>query len=241
VKEVGDRTLTIVALLIALIIAAIAWFLAIGPKLSSAQAAREETATQEDMNDLLELTLAQRQGEAQDLPDMERQLFWIRDILPPTEDCPSVRRLIDDAIAGKGVDVTVDSLQPPFIVPGGLSLAAPMERVGLTSAIEGMVFTTLEATRISVELSGDPYKIMDALYEMQFSEHRYFLVEGLSLDVVSDIELQAVVSGVFFTLDRGTEGITVRPDERPWPGTAEDEPEVNTDNPFQTGSSTGGG
>jgi hypothetical protein len=220
----GDRALVIGALLVGLIIGAIVWFVAISPKLSSASNARDEAFAQEDQNFNLEQTLLKRQKSAENEADYYRELYHIRDLLPPTEDVPGVRVLIDDIASDIGVTVQQERLSQAVPIVGGLSLAAPMEEVGLTSEIEGMLFGNLLATEFSIEFETSMDKILRFFDEVRNGDHRYILINSLSYTVGDDPSKIKVTIGVtFFTLDNGDPLIHVRPPERPWPGSEEED------------------
>lgn len=225
-KNVGDRALTVGVLLIGMIVAAIVWFVAIGPKLSSAQDARDAALEQESHNTQLRATLQQRQKDEANLPNVERELYWIRDIIPTEDDIPSLRRMISGIVSAQGLEVQDESVTQSSPIIGGLSLAAPMAQVGLVSEIEGegFIFSTLEANSVTIRLDGPPTKILAIVDELQFGEHRYLLIESLSITwdrSGPQTEIRAIITASFFTLDRGVDGVTVRPEERPWPGTEE--------------------
>lgn len=212
------------AILVGLVVAAIVWFIAIGPKMTSAQEAREATTAQNDENDRLETTLLQRQKSAENVPDYTRELYAIRDLLPPSEDVPSLRRTLNDIMSSTGLVIEVERLSDPEPIIGGLSLSAPMAQVGLTSEIEGMLFTTLQATSFTIEFEGPLAKAWTVIEKLQSGEHRFMLITGLSISARGDTPeegVRVIITAVVFTLDEGIPGITVRPDERPWPGTDE--------------------
>jgi hypothetical protein len=228
----GDRALMIGAILVGLIVAAIVWFVAISPKLSSAQEARDATVAQIDGNVLLEDTLAERKLSAENVPDYTREIYKIRDILSPVEDIPALRRTIDDIMSGLGLSVKVENVTPPGPVLGGLSLLAPMAEVGLTSEIEGMQFSTLQATFVNIEIEGTLSQVCAVIDLLQSGEHRYMLVTNLTLTASgegSEDKFRATIQAAIFTLDNGVDGLTVRPDERPWPGTEEETLETSSE------------
>jgi hypothetical protein len=227
VKNVADRSLIIGAILVGLIIAAAMWFLAISPKLSSAQAAREATTAQNDANVILARTLLQREKDAAEVPNYTREIYAIRDILPPTEDIPSVRRTIDEIVTSSGLNIEQDQIGGPQVIIGGISFASQMEEVGLTSLVEGMTFGTLLGTSYSFEVTGTTGQVIAIIDKLQKDDHRCFSITNLSItgSVSDDSDsVRASISLLFFTLDYGIPDITVRPPERPWPGTEEESP-----------------
>jgi hypothetical protein len=241
-KNMADRSLLLGAVMVGVVLAALVWFVGVSPKLSAAAQAHEATQTQRDQNDLLQLTLTAREKDAALKPTYERELFEIRDQLPNEENIPGVRRAIDEIVAKAGLEVENDHFSTPEYVLGGISLAAPMEAVGLTSNIEGLKFTTLVATEFGFEIVGSWEAVIQVILEMESGDHRYFQMNNISLSQETTEgggtgQVRAEINGLFFTLDHGVEGITVRPPERPWPGSEKgiEQPE-NPRNPFtQTG------
>ncbi len=237
-KNLGDRSLLIGVVLVGFVIAALTWLVGVSPKLSAAATAQQAAMDQRNQNDILQVTLAERERDAVLVPTYKKELYEIRDVLPPNEDIPGVRGIINRIVSDAGLVVDNDSFTTPVPVPGGISLAAPMEEVGLTSPIEGMTFTTLYATDFSFEILG-PWDAVDkVLLELEASDHRYLDITSCDIsleqsDTSQPGQVRASIGGTFFTLDYGVPNITVRPVERPWPGSESGiEPPVTPRNPF---------
>ncbi|MCJ7826951.1 MAG: hypothetical protein MUP36_01740 [Demequinaceae bacterium] len=239
-KNVADRSLAIGAVLIGLIIAVATWFLVISPKLSSAQEAREATVAQLDTNGMLEITILERQEDAKEVPANIREIHAIRDILPPSEDVPALRRELDALVSAAGLTIDKESLSPPVALLGGLSLAAQMEQEGLTSQIEGMIFTSevgalvapsLLGVEFKLEVVGEWAKAYDLIDSIQVGDHQYILIRSLSM--TRESEIRTSISGMYFILDKDDPDIVVRPEERPWPSTEEDEASDSPDEPVE--------
>lgn len=231
-----DGALLIGTVLVGLVLAAIVFFLAISPKLASAQEAKEQTQAQIEQNDLLDITLLQRQKSAESVPEITREILTIREVLPPEEDVPSMRRLINDVMTTYGYTIESDSVSAPVVIAGGLSLQAQMEQVGLTSEVEGMLFTTLKATPFTVEALGPARSFGLLLEGLRSAGGRYVYITTLTTaadTAAGPGGIRATIGGVFFTLDNGVPGITKKPDERPWPGT-EDPADPEWTDPFGT-------
>jgi hypothetical protein len=237
-KNVGDRSLVLIVVFVGFLIAAITWLVGVSPRLSAAAQAREAALEQQSQNDLLVLTLAERKRDAELVPTYQKELYEIRDDLPPTEDIPGVRRTINALVANVGLYVENDHFSAPVQVVGGLSLAVAMEQVGLTSSIEEQTFATLWATDFGIEIVGTWDQVMQVTRDMEAPGHRYFQMNDVNVTLVGTEggatgQVRGTLSGTFFTLDPGVPNITVRPAERPWPGSdrGDDAPPVMR-NPF---------
>jgi hypothetical protein len=234
-----DRSLLIGVILLVLILSAITWFLGVSPRLSAAAEAREATQIQRDANEVSRLTLEKRQSDAALVPENREAIYDIRALMPPTEEVPDWRRFIDQIVAETGVVLLQDVVSTAIPVPGGISLAAQMEAVGLTSEIEGLAFTSLVATPEQIIVLGGYTNLLSFLDALQLGGHRYFLLSGVSLEVSGaegtggSVAIQATLDGFVFTLDPADSTISVPPPERPWPGTGQEpEPVPNPNNPF---------
>jgi hypothetical protein len=234
-KNVGDRSLLLGAVFVGFLIAALTWLFGVSPKLSAAASAQEAAVAQRDQNGILSTTLLTRQRDAALMPTYQRELYESRDALPPNEDIPSVRRLIDTIVTDAGLVVQTDHFSAPEPVPGGLSLKAQMEAVGLTSQIETLTFTNLIATEFGFEVVGSWEAVVQVIVALEGSDHRYLQMNNISVssDTGNPGEVRAVLNGLFFTLDYGVPNLTVRPPERPWPGSEEGNlPPETQRNPF---------
>ena len=234
-KEKEDRSLLIGAILVGLIIAIATWFLGISPKLSGAQSAREETDSQNAANAGLQSTLDQRKADAAHVPDYTREIYTIRDTVPPIEGMDAVRRDFDAMAKESALTIQRDEQTDPVPVLGALSLAAAMDAVGLTSNIEGLTFTTLIATPFTIEVSGAVDNVYGFVDKLQTQTTRYILIT--QVNTAADPTkgpgvVVATIAGMYFTLDTGNAAITVRPTERPWPGAPEPSPSPSSATPF---------
>lgn len=223
-KNVGDRAVLIGAVLIGLIIAAITWFVAIGPKLNSASEARDQAEAQSSQNDVLQMNLNVLMEKKEHLPDYLREIENIRDLLPQTENVPDNRRLFDQIAKNHGLTISVDVVSNAELVLGGVSLAAAMEQVGLTSEIEGMTFTTLTATQYNISFKDPVLSVVDFIEELQATDGQYFLVNSFSENPTTSATVEITIGVVVFTLDYGDSTVHLRSPERPWPGTEETDP-----------------
>lgn len=105
---------------LAVLVAAGAWFLAIDPVL--AQAAEDRTATEDALarNDLLELEITKLQEQATHLDEYEAQLAALRQEIPATGDVSGLTTYLQSLADAAGVTVTV--LEPG--IPQELAVAA---------------------------------------------------------------------------------------------------------------------
>lgn len=236
-KSPGDRSLLVGAILVALIVSALTWFFGISPKLAAAQEAKAAAEQQVSENSQLQYTLDLRIRDNEKLPEYEAELISIRELMPPDEDIADARRIIGREVESVGMYVDSDSIGDPLPVLGGITLAAPMAAVGLTSQIEGMAFTTLVATPFSFDIVGSWDQVLAAVTLIQLDDHRYMLLSALTITVEDlpggSLGYRASVSGYFFTLDHGVDGITVPPEASPWPGSEDGAVQpAPADNPF---------
>ncbi|WP_062316499.1 hypothetical protein [Demequina maris] len=97
------------AIVLAIIVAAAAYFTLIGPELDNASAARDEAQIARDANDLTELEIQKMKALEQEVPDWREQIAKVSLDLPPRTEQPTLERLIADELEAAGlplIDVT---------------------------------------------------------------------------------------------------------------------------------------
>lgn len=165
---------------LAVIIALGAWFGLFSPALASKTEADVAAAEAAEFNDLLEIQLAQKQAEAQKLPEYEAQLVEMSTEFPQQDLLAEVRRDIDAVFLPLGVIVDVDALvKPEVVAPGSLSLVAPATAAGRVSYVEGLQFQDLYVASITLTVKGDLPTILRGVSALQMDQERYYLVESL--------------------------------------------------------------
>jgi len=214
------------AVALAVILALIAWMLGIGPRIARAADAEDGRVAQADFNFLLELSLAQLVSDAEEIPQYREEIFQIRDDLPADRDIPAVRRLLFELFEENGLVIFGEAIGSPQIVTPQISLAIPAAEVGLVSQVDGLAFTSVIATPVSLTTAGTREQILGLMNSLQLGDHQYFLVTGFSVTAVTepglDIDvavavgdLKLLVSGFIFTLDYGSPNIQLRPEPEP--------------------------
>jgi hypothetical protein len=241
VKNAGERAILLGAGFVALIIAALTWFLGVSPKLSAASEARSATEAQNQTNESLRELRDSLVAESELMPVYTKEIIEAREYLPPEQDVVGVRRFLAAAASATGVTIVSDSVNDPQSIASGLSLEPAMSQVGLTSEIEGLSVPSLIGTSYGLVISGSYPAILAFIDYIQNSEDRYYLVTEFALSgSVGENEgvssMQATLEVVAFTLDYGNPAIVTPPAERPWPSLDQNEgsPTTPSDrNPFR--------
>ncbi len=228
------------AVVAALLLGVVAWLFGISPRTARQADANEARDAQVERNAALQKSLDDLIAENKKLPEYIDQIYAIRDDLPPTESIPEWRRTVNAIFEDAGLVVLHDNVSGPVAIEPDLSIAAQAKAVGIKSPIEGLKFNRLVATPFEIQFAGDPAQVFRAIDQMQYGDHRYFLMSGLSLIGVTedsdnvDLKLQpgdvtVDMSGYIFTLDYGRKGIQTRPVEEPTPDCIEPPEDGSTD------------
>ena len=234
-KNTADRSLMLIAVVVALLLAVGTFFLGINPRLSAASDARAARDSQLAENVDLEAMRQQRIAAEANVPEMTDVIYEIRDMLPPSLDAPQLRRSIAAIINEAGLVVHDDIAGDPVPVLGGLVLAPAMQAVGLQSVVDGKTFSTLYAIPYSFTVRGNAIEVLDVLEEIQLNVEPYYLISSVAFSATDSEGAGAVsvtVIGSFFMLDAGVPDIAVREPERPWPGSTEGGDSGPLVNPF---------
>lgn len=228
-KRSQNTTALIIAVLVALVLAAIAWFLLIGPKLDAASFAQEQTESQRLTNDNLRAEIETLKAEAERLPELREELWRIRDAFPPQQDVPGLRDLIAELYGAHGLVIQSDSIGLPGPIENTLALAPAYAAVGKESYVEGIQFSGLIVTPVTVTTRGPRAAVLSLLDDLQVGDHRYFSVYAYNLEPLeadpSTVPptgngwAELTVSMYVFTLDYGVPDASLRPEPAPLPGT----------------------
>ncbi|SEI86325.1 hypothetical protein [Demequina mangrovi] len=92
-------------LVVAVVIAALAWFLLISPEIDKASDASAAAEAARDANDLLELQIQQMQALEKDVPDWRDQIAKVAMDMPPTPEAEEVIRLVTSHLEAAGLPV----------------------------------------------------------------------------------------------------------------------------------------
>lgn len=115
------------AAVVALAVAAGAWFVAISPTLTDAADQRDAASDQRDHNMLLETQIAKLKEEYTHLDEYRAELASIQTKLPATGDLAELTREVQQVASAAGVTVTVDAPGSPsaFVAPAAPVAATP--------------------------------------------------------------------------------------------------------------------
>ncbi len=211
---------------LAVILALVTWMLGIGPRFARAADAEEARIAQEDSNFQLELSLAKRIADAEQIPQYREEIYEIRDDLPAEREIPELRRLLFELFEENDLVIFAEEIGSIQTVTPRISLAIPAAEVGLVSQVDGLAFTGVIATQVNLTTAGTREQILGLMNSLQLGDHQYFLVTAFAVTAVTESvedlgvsldagDLRLVVSGFFFTLDYGNPEIQVRPEPEP--------------------------
>ncbi len=213
--------------LVAILLAAIEYFLLLSPRLGAASDARAATEQQKVTNANLQVTLKKLKVESEKLPETRAAIWAIRAEIPPTPDETGLRNLLDDLAVKHGLISQGDSLGGAVAVSPATSVADALAQVGKQPYADDLKFTGLAAMPFTLTIQGNYKTIFDYLDDVQVGEHRYILVSNATItplgeddgriipSKVDDVELS--ISGFFFVLDYEVPDISVSPTPTPTP------------------------
>jgi hypothetical protein len=241
-----NTSTVLLAVLVAIVLAALDWFFFLSPSMGAASDARAANDAQVLKNADLTIQLQKRKADSEHLPESKAEVWAIRDQMPPVLDTAGVRDEIEALGANYGLVVQSDLLGSATEVIPGLVLADAFAPYGMESYVDTLTFTGLSSAPFSLGVQGNFSTVLTFLDALQMGDHRYFLISSLSLTgVAEDLaavppthagDVQVSVSGYFFVLDHGVEGITQRPAADPMPGSVplpgEVEPAPSSDRNF---------
>jgi Tfp pilus assembly protein PilO len=201
----GNRvhTVTILSLLGIVALAAMSWFLLLGPRLSEA----DEVALQVEQVEANNLQLRNRVNQTRDLADrapdaaVAAQQLFAR--MPEAAELPTVLRQITDAAQSAGMKP--DNVQV-------ISTAVPVA-VGAGSTTGGV---SLASMKIDVTVSGSRPQLLTFLDNLQGLD-RALLVDGTQITVTPDPDSKASetlqVSGTMFVLQSALPDLVAQVDQ----------------------------
>lgn len=153
---------------LALAIAAGAWFVAISPTLSDAADQRQAAADQRDHNTLLETQIAQLKEQYTHLDEFRAELAAIRTQVPEGGDLAELTRELQQVAAAAGVTVTVDAPGTPsaYVAPAPAAAATP--EPSATESTDSSSVTD-ETDTSSSSSSSSASDVIDGLYQIPLS------------------------------------------------------------------------
>ncbi|MDM7831221.1 hypothetical protein [Cellulomonas edaphi] len=233
---------------VALVLGAAAWFLAISPTLASAQETRTQASETRDANELLEQSVALLKAQSAKLPEYKKELAALQVQIPTTAKLSAYLRQIDTIAESHGVVVTSLSPSPavPFTVPVAAAPApAPAAEGEQTTdpnatptpapVVDSGVPAGMVAIPVSVTVVGTFENAQAFLKDMQSGEQRILLIGTMMLTsqkeagatggrpATKEGDAELVITGFIYALPAGPV-VAADPGAKPapLPGTHDD-------------------
>jgi hypothetical protein len=169
-----SRQVVLVAVVAALAIVALGWFLLISPKRADISSTREETTTQLGANSRLQQEIKRLNEQAKDLPNVQARVAAIDQRIPATPALPVlIRSLTEAATASQVRLVSLTPSVPKAAVSTGT--AAPPARAGAATAATG-----LQAIDLAIIVDGT-FPNIELFFRNIERMQRSLLVTGFSL------------------------------------------------------------
>ncbi|WP_088289302.1 hypothetical protein [Kineosporia sp. A_224] len=185
-RWVAGTTLLCVALL------GLSWLLLVSPQRTEAAELRDQNASTQSQNDLLEVKIAQLRAQFAKLPENQAELASILAQMPPDAGMPRLVRDLDTMSESTGV--TLSSVTPGpgqtlttgTTVPGAAA-AAPAATAAATAAagttpVDG---STVVAIPVTIAVDGDYFQTVAFLKQLQTQMPRAFLVTAVQMSAGS--------------------------------------------------------
>lgn len=214
--------------LVGVVIAALAWFLAISPQLDSASATRDQVVAQQSQNDLTKTKIAGLQAQFANLGDLKAQLASVRLQIPTSDDLANYQKqLAGIAALHQMAVVSVQYSAPTPVVP--LTAAKPAAAAASTTVASPTGSAASPATPVAktgtagfysvttnLEVVGSYSNTLAFLQDLQSGTQRLFLVNGMTATSVkksdasagrpatADGDLDLVISGALYVLTDDT-------------------------------------
>jgi type IV pilus assembly protein PilO len=165
----------------ALVMVIAGWFLLISPQRSEAASLREQTVSQQGVNDSMRLKTEQLKAQFASLPERQAQLAEIQQQMPGNAALPSLIRSLSGAADAAGVTLT--SIAPG--APTALTPAGPTGAAGATTLAGGPA-APLQAISTTV-VTGGSYAELTLFMQKLQTMRRAFLVENIGLTAGADV------------------------------------------------------
>ncbi len=202
---------TVVTLLLAALIAVGGYFLAIQPQLAATEEAVSEEQAARDLNDQLDLQILAAQEKEKQIPMWQGEMDAIALDLPPVPNQSELNRLIETALAARGlplVALTFGSFQlisppvadaavvPPVTPPVAGEAAestpdpsptpAPADTAESDPEVPSLaqdapLIDGLVGAPVTVETEGDPTAIMQFIADLQAQTSRFLTVTNIEI------------------------------------------------------------
>ncbi|MFC7494325.1 MULTISPECIES: type 4a pilus biogenesis protein PilO [unclassified Nocardioides] len=185
----------VVGALAMVVLAALGWLVAVGPKTDDLAAVREQITTTQDQNALLGLQLAQLRRQQADLDETRKVARKLAKRFPATADQPGLFQQVTAAAVDAGIGPDgVTTLTPTPPVVGDAALGD-----GATSDPATPVPAGLARQTVTVSVTGSydqTRKLLDNLEHMD----RAYLVTGLDLAASEVGSYTTTVTGDMFVM-----------------------------------------
>lgn len=185
-RWVAGTTLLCVALL------GLSWLLLVSPQRTEAAELRDQNASTQSQNDLLEVKIAQLRAQFAKLPESQAELASILAQMPPDAGMPRLVRDLDAMSESTGV--TLSSVTPgpgqtlttgtavPGAAPAAPTATAAAGAAAGTAAVDG---STVVAIPVTVAVDGDYFQTVAFLKQLQTQMPRAFLVTAVQMSAGS--------------------------------------------------------
>jgi Tfp pilus assembly protein PilO len=192
------------ATVLGLLLSVASWFLLISPQRSEAASLREQTTSQQALNEQIKMKTKQLQSQFASLPARQAQLDEIRQQMPDNPALPSLVRSLSEHAKSSGVDLVSIAPATPAPLVAAPAAGAPAA-AGATTGIQQIQTT--------IGLTGSYAELTLYLQKVQREMRRAVLVEGVSLtefkegkdasvpEVGVSPTLKLTITGKVFVLD----------------------------------------
>lgn len=176
-KNTKATTWVLGTVLLALVLLAGTWFLAISPKMESSAEMRAQTESELAQVDQLEIQLAGLKADFENIETFRAELAALRVQMPTGAELATLTRQIDGLAAASGVFVTnVSPSNPVAVVPPTAAAATTAETDTATTAEAAPSITGLYSVPIQVTVLGGYPQTLDFISRLQVQNPRLVLV-----------------------------------------------------------------
>jgi hypothetical protein len=181
-RWVAGTTLLCVALL------GLSWLLLVSPERTEAAELRDQNASTQSQNDLLEVKIAQLRAQFAKLPESQAELASILAQMPPDAGMPRLVRDLDAMAKSTGVtlaSVTPGAGQTLATGTAGTAAPAPAATAAAGAAPAAADSSTVVAIPVTVAVDGDYFQTVAFLKQLQTQMPRAFLVTAVQMSAGS--------------------------------------------------------
>lgn len=196
--------------LLAVVLLAAAWFLAVSPQLDEASASRDQEQQELDRADLLEVQIAQLKKDFAEIETYRADLGALQVEIPTTVDQASFNRELATLSEASGAFVVEVSSTTSVPVIAQVDVSGGTPSASMAAAPSGMY-----AVPMTVTVLGNPAQVLAYIDGLRNSTTRAFLITGISLSGQDEAgaasgrpatakgDAEVVISGYTYVLDAG--------------------------------------